>query len=443
MRKILILCLLLALAALAWPVYVGVQVEKALREARTGHLGDVRFHHSVEGYERERYRARATTVLHIVGNGMDLQVHLEHRIRHRLLGAAVDTRVAPRQDAADLPPHWHAALTQAQPRADSWLGLGGGVSSRLATRPVQVAWIEEGAENEQPFLLEVAAGQGGLALSSERVVLSFDTDTLRLNLGGAGLHLDEFHYGLLLHPAPEESYGRLPDYDLGLGAARLSLQQYGQELLGADSLQMSAWQNSTVTELDSLLRVRAKEVRSADVELEGLDLHLNALRWHRPTVMDFIEARQDMASMQLDPQARAGLILGMVLDALQQMSPHDPRVQGGISVNSDPTKRLRAHLDLGLQGDAGRITTRPLEALDLDLDVEIGMALFEELETLASDPETLRTWLELGISDGWIEVGDGQLNSRLRLEKGRLLINDRDQTILLLGLVFALGQGMF
>ena len=443
MRKILILCLLLALAAVAWPVYVGVQVENALREARTGRLGDFRFHHSVEEYERDRYRARATTVLHVAGDGMDVRVYLEHRIRHRLLGAAVDTRLAPRQNTADLPPQWHAALTQAQPRADSWLGLGGGVSSRLATRPIEIAWIGAAAANQQPFLLEVAAGQGGMALSPERVVLSFDTDTLRLDVGGAGLHLDEFHYGLLLHPAPEGSYGRLPDYDLGLGAARLSLEQHGQELFGADSLQMSAWQNSTVTKLDSLLRLRAKEVRSADVELEGLDLHLNALRWHRSTVMDFIEARQDMASMELDSQARAGLILGMVLDGLQQMIPHDPRVQGGISVNSDPTRRLRAHLDLGLRGDAGRIATRPLEALNLELDLEIGMALFGELETLAGDPEPLRTWLERGISDGWIEVRDGQLHSRLRMDEGRLLINDKDRTILLLGLVFAVGQGMF
>jgi hypothetical protein len=442
-RKILILCLLLALAAAAWPVYVGVQVEKALREARAGHLGDFRFHHSVEAYERDRYRARATTVLRIAGGGMDLQVYFEHRIRHRLLGAAVDTRLASRQNPVGLPAQWLAALTQAQPRADSWLGLGGGVSSRLATRPIEVAWTIADAENEQPILLKVAAGQGGLALSPERLVLSFDTDALRLDLDGVGVHLDEFHYGLLVHPAPGGSYGRLPDYDLGLGAGRLSLQQHGQELLGAESLQMSAWQNSTVTELDSLLRLRAKEIRGADLDLEGLDLHLNAMRWHRPTVLDFIDAWQDMAAMELDSQARAGLILGLVLDALQRMITLDPRVQGGISVNNDPARRLRAHLDLGLRGDAEGISVRPLEALDLDLDLEIGRELFEQMEALAGDPETLRTWLERGISDGWIEVRDGHLYSRLRMDEGRLLINDRDQTVLLLGLVFAVGQGMF
>jgi hypothetical protein len=101
------------------------------------------------------------------------------------------------------------------------------------------------------------------------------------------------------------------------------------------------------------------------------------------------------------------------------------------------------HLDLGLQGDAERIATRPLEALDLALEVEIGTVLFEELERLAGAPEILRTWLERGINDGWIEVRDSQLSSRLRMEEGRLLINDSDQTILLLALVFALGQGMF
>ncbi len=443
MRKILILCLLLVLAAAAWPVYVGVQVETALREARTGQLGDFRFHHSVVDYDRENYRARATTLLHVVGYRTDFELYLDHRIRHRLLGAVVDTRIASRQDPADLPPHWGAALAQAEPRADSWLGLGGGVSSRLSTRSVQLAWNDADLGNRGGRLLEVGAGQGGLSLSSERLVLSFDTETLRLYSGDASLLLDEFHYGLLLHPGPEGLYGRLPDYDLGLGAGRLSLQRDGREQFGAESLQMSAWQNSTLRQLDSLLRLRAKEVRGGDLELEGLDLHLSALRWHRPTVLGFIQAWEGMASMQLDPQARTGLVLGMVLDGLQQMIADDPRMLGGISVNSDPDKRLRVHLDLGLQGDAERIATRPLEVLDLALDVEVGRGLFEELDTLAGAPEVLQTWLELGITDGWIEVRDSELSSRVRMDEGRLRINDSDQTILLLALVFALGQGMF
>jgi hypothetical protein len=29
--------------------------------------------------------------------------------------------------------------------------------------------------------------------------------------------------------------------------------------------------------------------------------------------------------MELDPQARTGLVLGMILDGLQQMIAHDPR----------------------------------------------------------------------------------------------------------------------
>jgi len=442
-RKILILCLLLVLAAAAWPIYVGVQVETALRDTRLGQLGDFRFHHTVTDYNRENYRARASTVLNVVGDGMDFELNLDHRIRHRLLGAAVDTRLSSRQNSADLPPQWRAALAQAQPRADSWVGLGGGVSSRLSTRPVQVVWTDAGAQNQGGRLLEVGTGQGGLSLSRERLVLSFDTEILRLYSGGTSLLLDDFHYGVLVHPGPEGLYGRLPDYDLGLGAGRLSLHRDGRELFGVDSLQMSAWQNSTLRQIDSLLRLRAKEVRSADLELEGLDLHLSALRWHRPTVMGFVQARESMAAMELDAQARAGLILGIVLDGLQQMIAHDPRLQGGISVNSDPEKRLRVHLDLGLLGDAERIATRPLEALDFDLDVEMGMALFEELDTLAGASEVLRTWLELGITDGWIEVRDSELRSRLRMDEGRLLINERDQTILLLALVFALGQGMF
>jgi hypothetical protein len=440
-RKVLIVIAILIAIAVAWPIYVGVQVEQALRQPRTGNLGGVRIDHTITGYQREHYRARATSVLHVFGNDLDFEVHLEHRIRHRLLGAAADTRLAARQPNGNLPPEWVAALLQGQPRADSWLGLGGGVSSRLSSRPVQVAWPD--AEGGEGVRLELGGGQGGLAYSAERVVLSFDTEALSLTDGDAVLHIEQPHYGLLLHPGPERGYGRLPDFDLGLGARRLSLHDGYRELFTAESLQVTSWQNSAADRLDNLLRLRVEAVQSPDLDLDGMEMHLTALRLHRPTVLRLIEDLGGVRASAPEPGARAGLVLGLLLDGLQQMIAHDPRVQGELRLNSDPAKRLRARLDLGLQGDAALLATRPLEALALAVDLEAGTELVDALAALSADPDGLRTWIDLGLKEQWIESGGGQLNSRLRLNDGRLLINDRDQTILLLAAVFALGQGMF
>jgi hypothetical protein len=440
-RKIIVVIAILAAIAVAWPIYVGVQVEHALQEPRTAFLGGVRIDHAITGYQREHYRARATSVVHVLGNDLDFEVHLEHRIRHRLLGAAADTRLAARQPEGILPPEWLAALLQGQPRADSWLGLGGGVSSRLSSRPVQVAWPD--AAGGEGVRLELGGGQGGVAYSAERVVLSFDTDALSVTDGEAVLHIEQPHYGLLLHPGPEGGYGRLPDFDLGVGARRLTLRDGGSELIAAESLQVSSWQNSAADRLDSLLRLRAEAVRSPDLDLDGLEVHLTALRWHRPTVLRFVEDLGGVRAIAPEPGSRAGLVLGLLLDGLQRMIAEDPRVQGELRLNSDPEKRLRVSLDLGLKGDAALLAARPLEALSLALDFEAGTELVDAMAVLSGDPEALRAWVDQGLKEQWIESGSGQLSSRLRLSDGRLLINDKDQTILLLAIVFALGQGMF
>lgn len=443
-RRVLILVLLLALVAVAWPVYVGMQVERALFEIRSGYLGDFQFQHRILEYRRDNFQAQAISELHVVAEDADFSVHLEHRVRHRMLGAALDTRLAAEQPSGDLPAHWRAALLQAQPRADSWLGLGGGVSSRISSRPVRTGWTEAHIDNGAPVFLEIAEGKGGLAYSPERMVLSFDTESFHLTVGDRRVEVDDLHYGLLVHPGSDGRYGVLPDFDLGLGAERLRLQQGGHERLSAQSLQVSSWQNSSGRHLDTLVRLRAKAVQSAGIDLDqGLDLHLNALRWHRPTVLRFLAIEDELRSMDLAAEARASLVLGTVLEGLQQMIAHDPRFLGGLTLHGEPATKLRLQFELGLRGDAERIATRPLETLDLHLDLEAGLELIAELAESAGESEALQDWLERGIQEEWIEIQDGQLITRLRMEEGRLMINDRDRTILLLALVFALGQGMF
>jgi len=451
LRKLLILLLLLVVAAAAWPVYVGVQVENALEQPFTGYVGKLRIQHAFTDYERSRYSARATSVLHVLGDGLDFEVELEHRIGHRLLGAAVHTRSAARQPRGDIPPVLAAVLAQARPRADSWLGLGGGVSSRFSSQPVRIYDDEHAVGDALPLRLELGAGQGGLAYSPERVVLSFDTDRMDVGEGDRRLLLRQLYFGLLVHPGPDGRFGRLPDYDIGLGSGSLSLTRGDRELLGLDSLQMSSNQNSTTKRLDSLWRLRAEALRSAGLELETLDLSLTALRWHRPTLLRFMEDLDGVRAMSLATDLKTGLLLGMVMEGLQQMVEHDPLLQGHLRLNSEPGKHVRVNLDLGLRGDAEGFAARPLEAVALDLDFEIGVALIEELAALLAgeadrEPHEgmdLQDWLDLAVAEQWVRIDSGILNSLLRMEDGRLLINGRDQTVLLLALVFGLARGMF
>lgn len=452
MRKILIALLLVVVAAAAWPVYVGVQIENALEEPFTLHVGELHIHHVVDRYERERYRARATSVLHVVGEGLDFELELEHRIDHRLLGAAVQTRTAPGlADGGRMPALWAAALAQARPRADSWLGLGGGVSSRLSSRPVLIARDADPDEEPVPFRLHLGAGQGGIAYSPERMVLSFDTDRLDFTEGERRLLLEQLYFGLVVHPDPDGRYGPLPDYDIGLGSGLVSFTRGDREILALEGLQMSSNQNSAANRLDSLWRARAEELRSVGLGLETLDLQLTALRWHRPTLLQFMEDLEGVRAMALATDLRTGLLLGMVLEGLQRMIEHDPSLKGHLRLNSQPGKHVRLAVDLGLSGEPETFASRPLESIALNLDFEAGVALLEEVAALLEaeaglDPNAgmdLQTWLELAVDEEWAHVENGVLSSRLRMEDGRLLINGRDQTVLLLALVFGIARGMF
>ncbi|MFO8153876.1 DUF945 family protein [Thioalkalivibrio sp.] len=451
MRKILIALLLIVVAAAAWPIYVGVQIENALDNAYTGHAGGLRIHHAVTRYERERYGAHATSVLQVSGKGLDFEVELEHRIDHRLLGAAVQTRTVPGRSAGRIPAPWAAVLAQARPRADSWLGLGGGISSRLSSRPVLISGDADPEAEPLPFRLHLGAGQGGVAYSPERMVLSFDTDLLDLAEGQERLLLEQLYFGLVVHPEPDGGYGSLPDYDIGLGSQLISLTLGNREVLGLESLQMSSNQNSAADRLDSLWRVRAEELRSVGLELETLDLQLTALRWHRPTLLRFMEDLEGVRAMALAADLQTGLLLGMLLDGLQRMIEHDPLLRGHLRLNSEPGKHVRLNMDLGLSGDAEDFAARPLESIALDLDLEAGLALLEEVAALletetgleATEAMDLETLLELAVSEEWAQIENGILSSRLRMEDGRLLINGRDQTVLLLALVFGFARGMF
>lgn len=449
MRKILILVIVLIVGAAVWPIYVGVQVDAALQEPRTARLGDVRITHDVVEYQRGHYRAQATSVLQIQGDDLDVELRLEHAIHHRMLGATARSRLAGEPVVGTVSAPWREALAQGRPRAESWLGLGGGVSSRWSTQPIRIAWpgVDPGPERT----LAVASGQGGLAYSPERLVLSFDTPGATLTEGVAQLHLEQLHQGLLIHPGPEGSYDRLPDYDISLGAAKVRLERGDAQPLTADFLRASASQNSTARRLDSLLRLRMDAVRSGDAELGALELSLNALNWHRPSVLRVIEDLDDVRALPLEPEARTGLVLGILLEALEDLVVHEPSVQATFRLDDAAGRRLWAHLDAGLQGDTEQWSHAPLESLTLNLDLELARDFIDPLSgvlhaqslTAMNAAEILHQLLEDAAAQEWVLSEDDRFLSSLRVDAGRLYINEQDRTVLLLALVFGVAGGMF
>ena len=136
------------------------------------------------------------------------------------------------------------------------------------------------------------------------------------------------------------------------------------------------------------------------------------------------------------------------MESLPELVSHQPLVKGEMRLNEDPGKQLRLLLELSLRGDAALLSTRPLEALALQFEGDLGAQLGLELETVldaagVAPAETFRGWLDQAVAEGWLESDEEKMSVRLRMEEGRLLVNEHDRTVLLLALVFAIAGAMF
>ncbi|HSM28015.1 MAG TPA: DUF945 family protein [Thioalkalivibrio sp.] len=451
MRKILTALPLILVPLALWPIYVGVQVENAMQQPQSVQVGDLRIQHLPQHYERTHYRADAGSVLEIRDGAVDVRLQLEHRIRHRILGAELESRLVDVQVNEAAPPGLRAALIGAQPRAESWVGLGGGVNARFQTQPVRIQWPADASEMDPVRVLELADGRGGLAYTRERMVLSFDTPRVSISDGARVLEAGGAHYGLLVHPGPEGDYGMLPDYDLSLGAESVRLREGDAEQLSARSLWVVAWQNSAHERLDSVFRLRAEAIEVPPLSFQAFDTHVSALRLNRPALLALIANLEGLRLADVPPEARPGLAWGIGFETLKEMAEGDPALQAGLHLNPDSGKRLSVAADLALKADRQVLDTRPLEALVVNLDIDTGREVMAELEALLEASgvldeaagDTFAQWLEHAVSEGWIEQSGDGLRTHLRLEDGRLYINGEDRTLLWLATVFAIGGGMF
>jgi hypothetical protein len=450
-RKILMVLPLILAPLAAWPIYVGVQVENALQHPQSVQIGEFWVQHLPQHYERTHYRADAGSFLEIRDGEIDVRLQLQHRVRHRILGAELESRLVDVQVNEDAPPGLREALMRAQPSAESWVGLGGGVNARVQTRPLRIQWPMDAGEGDAVRVLDLGDGRGGLAYTRERIVLSFDTPRVSISDGARVLEAVGAHYGLLLHPGPEGDYALLPDYDLSLGAEHIRLREGEGERFAMRSLWVAAWQNSAHERLDSVFRLRTGAIDAPPLSLQAIDVHLSALRLNRQALLTLMQTLEGLRLADVQPEARSGLAWGIAFETLQEMAAGDPLLQLGLNLNPNSGQRLSVAADLELKGDRQMLETRPIDALVLSLEIETGREAMAELESLLrasglleeGTGDVFEQWLEHAVSEAWVEESSDGLRTRLRLEDGRLYINGEDRTLLWLAAVFAIGGRMF
>lgn len=450
-RKILMALPLILAPLAAWPIYVGVQVEQATQQPQSVQVGELWIQHLPQHYERTYYSADAGSFLEIHDGDVEVRLQLQHRVQHRILGAELETRLVDVQVNEEAPPGLREALIRAQPNAESWVGLGGGVNVRLQTRPFSLQWPMDAGETDTVRILDLADGRGGLAYTRERIVLSFDTPRISISDGVRVLEVDGAHYGLLVHPGPGGDYVTLPDYDLSLGAEEVRLREGESERLAMRSLWVAAWQNSAHERLDSVFRLKVGAIDAPPISLQAIDVHLSALRLDRQALLTLMHNLEGLRLEDVPPEARSGLAWGIAFETLKKMAAGDPLFQAGMHLNPDSGRRLSVAADLALKNDRELLDTRPLEAVVLGLEIETGREAMAELESLfrasglleEGAGDVFEQWLEHALSEGWVLESSDGLRTRLRLEDGRLYINGEDRTLLWLATVFAIGGGMF
>lgn len=431
---------------LAWPVYVGMNVERMAQAPQSFQVSHLRIDHQPLDYQRGVYTARSESLLRIIGEGLELELRLEHLLRHRMLGATVTTRLVGVRETGDGVVAWEPVLLQARPRAESWVGLGGGVSSRLSSRAARVV-LSPG----QPDLdgtatvLDLAAGQGGLAYTRERMLLSFDTEGFGLFGSRQNLSGEQVYFSLLVQPGPGGDYAQLPDYDLSFGVENLAARAGDAEFATAHSLRAAAWQNSTGKRMDSLLRLRAAGIRGLGLEFDHLEVSVNAQRWPRTGLL---RALQDWREGGKWSAAEGRKQLESIL---VEMAGSDSHAQVLFELNDELSRKFRLALDLAPGADADARSVLSLEGWKVEAEMHLGHDLFDEvLATVHSgDPDpadgtaSIRLWLDQAVREGWVVQAENHLSSRVELGGGRLMINGRDHSLLLLALLWAINSGAF
>ncbi|MGM0552647.1 MAG: DUF945 family protein [Pseudomonadota bacterium] len=453
MRKWGIVGLLLLLMAAAWPLIVGMLVERTVTEAHAAQLGGSELRHEMLDYQRGYLGATGRSRLVIEEADRRFVIELTHRVRHGLLGARGNSEVD--LDALEAPPGSPVPhlLRSLDLQIHTRSGLTGGVTARAAFDALRLDLnaIPEFAEHlgsVDPVWLELGSGQGRFAWSAEQILLSLDVPELRLSDRHTDLRLEQARYVTVFKADPDGVFGLLPDYEGGLGAARVALTT-SDGVLELQRPRMDFLQSTHAELMDSHARLQldAARLQSGSDEvlaLQALDLRTGMLRWHRPTLVDLVAQMQALEARALEPDQRNALIGASVAEALQAMIEDRPALTLRLSLNEVPARQVELDSELGLRGTRQDFATRPLETLALDMRLGLGLEWADAVARAWPELE-LDAWLQSAAAQGWLRRDDEarQWRGHLEVEGGRVRVNGEDRTAALMATLFALAGGMF
>ena len=454
MRKWFVLALLVVVAAAAWPMVVGFQAEEAVVGNHAAQVGETHLRHEMLEYDRGYLRAHGRSQLIIEDARGRLEIPLVHDVRHGLLGARSDSFV----DLDNLSVARDSLLGQLlralNLQVHSRAGIGGGVTTRVTFDALRldlmtVPEVAARAQTDGPLWLDLAAGRGRFAWSSEQILLSLDLPRLTLSDERFDWVVHEARYVTSFEPDAAGEYGRLPDYEGGLAAAGIELREGDAMRLQVERPRLDAFQSTRNDRLDSHLRLRVDRARAnagADeaLTLEALDLQAGVMRWDRPTLLRLIAELEAIEARGIEDDQGVALIGSALIDAVVGMIEHQPAVRLEGSLNHEPPRQLLLNAELGLRGSRQAFATRPLETVVLDSELRLGLEWVAEFDAAYPAIE-LDKRLHALAADDWIQrdAAAGYWHTAVVVEDGRVEVNDEDRTAALLALLFASSGGMF
>lgn len=454
MRKWWILAVVVLALAVAWPIVVGQQVEGTVAGTHEAQLGEVHLRHEMLDYERGYLGASGRSRLILEDADGRFEIPLVHDIRHGLLGARGDSFVDLDTLAAPDDSLIGHLLRSLDLQVHSRSGIGGGVTTRVAFDDLRldlmtVPEVAEHAAAEGPVWLDLAAGQGRFAWSSDQILVSLDLPELRLADADFAWEARDARYVTVFEADADGVFGRLPDYEGGLAAAAIELREGAATRLRVDRPRLDAFQQTNNDRMDSRLRLQVDHARMDDgagdaLTLTALDLQAGILRWDRPSLLQLLAELESIEARGIEGEQRNALIGSAMIDALGGMIEHRPAIELKASLNEEPVRQLALDSELALHGTPQAFATRPLETLRLDSELRLGLEWVAEFDAAYPDID-LDAQLHALAADGWLrrDAEAGYWHGTLAMADGRVQVNDVDRTAMLLAMLFAFSGGMF
>lgn len=451
-RRLLLLFSLLSLVALipAWPAWVGWQSERQLSAYEGGRMGELLLGHRLESFERGLFSSRAESHLRVSAAGDTFEFPVRHRISHGYGRVLMESEpVYPPEVAERL-----GRLFGGRPplSVSTYLGPMGDTAEIHVRSPAFEGPLPEQADTyvrsgglEAVFHLAAGRLQGSVRLPE----FSLRDPESRLAATGQVLTVD------LADPASRVADGRL-EYRVEL----LELEAVDQRRVRLERLRVVSGQERHGGRLNMSLEAGFAALSAAGWETGGGDLRL---RLGPVDAAAFDELLRRLERLETaddgDPEGRER-VAAAFRQALPRLLADSPELHLETLRLHMPRGRLEMALTAAFNGEAfGPESADHLERLRLSGRLEAGQVLAEEMAGeigllsmgggggAGVSPEARRLLarpLGRGViqglaEQGYVVVHEDGYRADLRLEHGRLRINDLDRSewlhLLLAGLI--------